>query len=71
VVCSEDHARIDTQGDPPCRSQFETSTSILICCLPLTAQEKGMWRAASSNAKSITGDIALSNEKITIKFVGR
>jgi hypothetical protein len=28
-----------------------------------------MWRAASSNAKSITGDIALSNEKITINFL--
>jgi hypothetical protein len=47
------------------------AASILICCLTLTAQEKGMWRAASSNAKSITSDIALSNEKITINFVGR
>ena len=40
----------------------------LLCCLSVTAQEKGMWRAASSTAKSITGDIALSDEKITINF---
>jgi hypothetical protein len=44
------------------------ATSFLICCLTLTAQEKGMWRAASSNARSITGDVALSDEKITIDF---
>jgi hypothetical protein len=32
------------------------------------AQDRGYWRAASSNAASITGDIALSNSKITINF---
>ena len=46
------------------------AASFLICCLTLAAQqEKGMWRAASSTAKSITGDIALSDEKITINFL--
>ena len=40
-----------------------------LCCLTLAAQEKGMWRAASSNARSITGDVALSDEKLTINFM--
>ena len=34
------------------------------------AQEKGYWRAASSNAGSITGDIAISDTKISINFLG-
>jgi hypothetical protein len=34
------------------------------------AQEKGDWRAASSTARSITGDVALSEEKIFINFSG-
>ncbi|HEY4380558.1 MAG TPA: hypothetical protein VGN01_09450 [Acidobacteriaceae bacterium] len=41
----------------------------LLCCLTLAAQEKGMWRASSSNARSITGDVALSDERITINFM--
>jgi hypothetical protein len=45
------------------------AATILLCCLTLAAQENGMWRAASSTAKSITGDIALANEKITINFL--
>jgi hypothetical protein len=32
------------------------------------AQEKGNWRAAGSTAKSITGDVTISNEKISIDF---
>lgn len=41
----------------------------LICCLTLPAQEKGAWLAASSNARSITGDVELSSERISINFV--
>jgi hypothetical protein len=41
---------------------------LLITCLTLTAQEKGMWRAASNTARSITGDVALSDEKLIINF---
>jgi hypothetical protein len=41
----------------------------LLCCLTLTAQEKGAWLAVSSNAKSITGDVELANERISIDFV--
>jgi hypothetical protein len=43
--------------------------SLLIYCVTLTAQEKGVWGAVSSNARSITGDVELSNEKISIDFV--
>jgi hypothetical protein len=42
--------------------------SLLLCCLTLAAQEKGIWRAESSTARSITGDVALSGEKISINF---
>ena len=34
-----------------------------------SAQEKGYWRAASSNAGSITGDIEISDTKVTINLV--
>jgi hypothetical protein len=33
-----------------------------------SAQDRGYWRAASSNAAAITGDVALSNSKVTINF---
>jgi hypothetical protein len=36
---------------------------------PLMAQSGGIWRATSSNAKSITGDVVLSDQKITINFL--
>ncbi len=35
-----------------------------------SAQEKGYWRAASSNAASITGDIEISATKLSINFTG-
>jgi hypothetical protein len=42
---------------------------VVVCCVAATAQEKGYWRAESSTAKSITGDLALSDEKISINLV--
>ncbi|HVZ82400.1 MAG TPA: hypothetical protein VG893_01905 [Terracidiphilus sp.] len=36
-----------------------------VCC---AAQEAGYWRAASSAASSITGDISIAQSKITIDF---
>jgi hypothetical protein len=42
--------------------------SVLACWMFAAAQEKGNWRAASSNAQSITGDVTLSDEKISINF---
>jgi hypothetical protein len=38
--------------------------------LPAAAQDKGPWRAASSEAKSITGDIAINDSRLTINFSG-
>jgi hypothetical protein len=40
----------------------------LACSLSCAAQDKGYWRAASNTATSITGDIAISNLKVTIDF---
>ncbi len=42
----------------------------LVCAVSAAAQqpEKGLWRAASRTAASITGDISISGSKITINF---
>jgi len=43
---------------------------LLVCCsLPSAAQDKGYWRAVSSNADDITGDLTIADSKITINFV--
>ena len=39
-----------------------------LCPVLMLAQETGTWRAASSTAKAITGDIAISKEKLSINF---
>jgi hypothetical protein len=42
---------------------------LLICCLAAAhAEERGYWRASSATAHSITGDITLADEKLTINF---
>jgi hypothetical protein len=41
---------------------------LLACHVPLRAQELGYWRAASSTAKSVTGDVAFSDAKMLINF---
>lgn len=38
------------------------------CCVKGAAQDQGYWRAASSTAASITGDIAISKAKVQINF---
>jgi hypothetical protein len=40
----------------------------LACCVSVTAQELGPWRAANSPAESITGDVAFSATKLAINF---
>jgi hypothetical protein len=40
----------------------------LACSLSCAAQDHGYWQAASNNASAITGDITLSDLKITIGF---
>ena len=44
--------------------------SALICSALGVAQEKGDWRAANSTAKSITGDVAFSSERLSINYAG-
>lgn len=41
---------------------------VLTCSLSALAQERGYWRAASSNAEAITSDVAISNTKISINL---
>ena len=40
----------------------------LTCITTLAAQEHGNWRAASSTARSITGDLNIATDKITLNF---
>jgi hypothetical protein len=46
------------------------AASLLLLTLTAAAQDKGYWRAASSTARSITGDVNLADEKIIINFAG-
>src|ERR1700744_2425803 len=41
---------------------------LLFCCLSVGAQEAGLWRAASKTAQSVTGDVAISDTRISIDF---
>jgi len=45
-----------------------TIACVLLGSLVCSAQEKGYWRAASNTAASITGDITISDTKISINF---
>jgi hypothetical protein len=42
---------------------------LLVCSVPLAAQDKGYWRSQSSSANSITGDIAISDNRLTINLL--
>jgi hypothetical protein len=43
---------------------------VLACSVSAVAQDRGYWRAASSNANQITGDITISESRLTINFIG-
>ncbi len=47
------------------------TASLLLCSLPLAAQapESGFWRAESQTAHTITGDVALSGDRLFINLV--
>ena len=47
-----------------------TLSAALLFTFPLTAQERGYWAAISNTARSITGDISLTDQKLVINFVG-
>lgn len=44
------------------------AASLFLCCLSGLAQEMGYWRASSTSAKQITGDVSLAEEKLFINF---
>jgi hypothetical protein len=44
------------------------ATSLLLFSLAAPAEERGYWRAASQSARTITGDITLADERLTINF---
>ena len=49
---------------------FALAASLLCACsLSASAQDKGYWRATSSYATAITGDLGLSDDKLSINFV--
>lgn len=41
---------------------------VLLAVGPATAQEKGYWSASNNTARSITGDLQFTPDKITINF---
>lgn len=41
---------------------------LLACSLPAAAQDAGYWRAASSEAKTITGDIVIQGTRLSISL---
>lgn len=43
---------------------------LFTCSISCAAQDRGYWRASSSNADKITGDISISDAQLTINFVG-
>jgi hypothetical protein len=45
------------------------ATLVLISSISAAAQDKGMWRADSSNASAITGDIIIAPNKLTLNFL--
>ena len=42
---------------------------VVACSAAGEAQDKGQWRAVSSNARAITGDVAITDTKVAINFV--
>ena len=52
------------------RSFASVACIALACSLPLAAQDRGEWRAASSNANAITGDLAITGSQVAINYIG-
>ena len=42
---------------------------LFACTFTASAQDKGLWRATSSTATGITGDIGLSDDKVSLNLV--
>lgn len=63
-------ARVNVMLDSMMRRIGEVAVAIavLACTVSGAAQDKGYWRAASTNATSITGDMVLADFKVTIDY---
>lgn len=46
------------------------AAGLLACCSVVQAQERGTWRALSSTARGVTGDVVLTDTKIILNFSG-
>ena len=51
------------------RTPLISALILFVCSLACSAQDTGYWHAASSTASSITGDISLLKDRITIDFL--
>lgn len=50
-------------------SLLSSVAALLLCTLATHAEEeRGYWRAASNSARTVTGDVTLADEKLTINF---
>ncbi|MGA7340359.1 MAG: hypothetical protein WBE72_25780 [Terracidiphilus sp.] len=53
------------------RTLLLAATSLVLSCsLSFAAPENGYWQPASSSAAAITGEIAISDSKVTINYAG-
>jgi hypothetical protein len=43
---------------------------LFVASIPAAAQDKGPWRASSSEARAITGDIAIADARLIVNFAG-
>jgi hypothetical protein len=60
--------RVQPLKDMNLKKYFAAFTLIFACSLTLSAQDQGYWRAASTNARSITGDITFTETSVVFNF---
>jgi len=48
--------------------RYVVAVVVFLTAMSMPAQERGYWNAASSAAKSITGDLSFAPDKLTINF---
>ena len=51
------------------KKYFAVFTLLCASALPVVAQDQGYWRAASTTARSITGDITLSETSVAFNYM--
>jgi len=51
-----------------CMKRLLCATTAIFLCATAVAQDNGYWKATSNTARSVTGDIAISHERLSIYF---